>query len=123
MAQDDLALAQLLDLDGLTKVAMQRELASAEAAYAEIVNQIQARGESANMFFTGEDEHVLTVPEIQARLDSETTLVSYFLYTDLNKRDHFYAFVITREAFTTIPLPITRDELENTIFNFRSFPE
>lgn len=121
LAEDDLALAQLLDLDGLTKVAMQRELTGAEAAYAEIVKQIQARGESTNMFFTGEDEHVLTVPEIQARLDSETTLVSYFLYTDLNKQDHFYAFVITREAFTTIPLPITRDELENTIFNFRSF--
>ncbi len=52
--------------------------------------------------------------DIQERLNQETTLLSYFVTPDKT-----LAFVITRNAFKTVELPVSKRELEKAISEFR----
>ncbi len=60
--------------------------------------------------------NTLTLPEIQGILDKETTLLSYFVTLDKT-----LAFIITRDSFLAVEIPVKELELINSINWFRRF--
>ncbi|MCS6882818.1 MAG: CHAT domain-containing protein [Oscillochloridaceae bacterium] len=58
----------------------------------------------------------LSLPQVQALLDADTTLLAYFVTEQVT-----LAFVITRATFSTVKLPVSAEELRNAIVAFRSF--
>jgi CHAT domain-containing protein/predicted negative regulator of RcsB-dependent stress response len=59
----------------------------------------------------------LVLREIQGRLSNDTTLLSYFVLPD-----KILAFVITRNSFRSVVLPVNEVSLAEKIRWFRSFP-
>lgn len=60
--------------------------------------------------------NVATVEEIQRLLDTDTTLVEYFV-----TEERTLAFIITRNTFKTVALNVTQQQLEQTINAFLEF--
>lgn len=60
----------------------------------------------------------LTLAEVQKLLDKETTLVSYLVTIDKTQ-----VFVITRDSFRAVTLPVGEQSLYETINTFRGFAE
>ncbi|HEY0099070.1 MAG TPA: CHAT domain-containing tetratricopeptide repeat protein, partial [Pyrinomonadaceae bacterium] len=58
----------------------------------------------------------LTLAEIQRLLDKDTTLLSYFTTFDKT-----FAFIITRDSFHAVSLPVRESELRVAVQTFRSF--
>lgn len=58
----------------------------------------------------------LGISDIQALLDAETTLVSYFV-----TEESVYVFVLAQSLFEVVELPITDSDLRASITNFRLF--
>ena len=61
---------------------------------------------------------VSSLPEIQSLLDSDTTLVEYFV-TD----ERTLAFIITRNSFQIVPLNVTRQQLTEELTLFQDFAD
>ncbi|MCP4995644.1 MAG: tetratricopeptide repeat protein [Gammaproteobacteria bacterium] len=93
------------------------QLAKAEAAYAAVQDAIAARGAALASLVPGRSkDYVLGVAQVQARLDTQTTLVSYYVL-----EDKVLAFLITSDNFEIIPLEISPEALETQITAFRDF--
>jgi CHAT domain-containing protein/tetratricopeptide (TPR) repeat protein len=60
--------------------------------------------------------NTLTLPEIQQILDSNTTLLSYFVTLDVT-----LAFIITRDSFRAVEIPVKEIDLVNSINWFHDF--
>jgi len=102
--------------------ALQTDLREAQVAYEATVEAIVARGERLASLIPGRGlEYVLEVDEVQVALPAETTLVSYFLYTDKDNEQRAVAFVVGRDQFEAIPLPVGEGELSQALSDFRAF--
>jgi CHAT domain-containing protein/Tfp pilus assembly protein PilF len=86
---------------------LRQQLATHEQVYATLITQLRQENlEAADLFST----NPATLSEIQAQLDTETTLVSYFV-TD----DRTFAFLVTHDSLTPVLLKVDRQTLQNQI--------
>jgi CHAT domain-containing protein/predicted negative regulator of RcsB-dependent stress response len=86
---------------------LRQQLATHEQAYATLITQLRQENlEAADLFST----NPATLSEIQAQLDTETTLVSYFV-----TGDRTFAFLITHNSLTPVLLKVDRQTLQNQI--------
>jgi CHAT domain-containing protein/Tfp pilus assembly protein PilF len=116
-AQDALTHANTLDLpDAELVTKLEAQLAAAEEEYAAALDAIDERGERLKELIPGRST-VLGVKEVQAELDEQTTLLSYWV-----TEDQTLAFLVTHDSFHTIALDVGREDLSTTIADFRSFP-
>ena len=60
---------------------------------------------------------MLDLPQVQALLDEQTTLLSFWVL-----EEQPLAFVITRDGFHTVALPVSQADLVAQIIDLRSFP-
>ena len=113
-AQDALARARALHSPDPDLVAdLEAQLAEAEAAYAEALAAIEARGDQLAALVPGRST-VLGLSDVQALLDEHTTLLSYFVLDDQT-----LVFLITRTSFEVIVIEVSRQELAEQVGYFR----
>lgn len=99
--QDALAKAKALDPPDPQLVAdLQAQLSVAELVYAQTLAGIRARRDQLIALVPGRNNSVLGVKQVQALLDSQTTLISYWM---LGNRT--VVFVVTAADFNVIELP------------------
>ena len=99
-AQDALAAAHGLTPPDPALIAQREaDLENADKELAQARAAIAGQGEELAALVPGRST-VLTLPEVQALLDKETTLVSYWMLADKT-----LAFVITRDDITVVELP------------------
>ncbi len=104
-AQDALAKAHSLDPPNSALVTalvtdLETQLAAAEQEHQAALDAITARGGQLAALVPGRSS-VLDLAAVQALLDDQTTLVSYWVLDDKGA----LAFVITGDSFTTVELP------------------
>jgi CHAT domain-containing protein len=121
-AQDALAKAKALPSTGSGQAPpdpqlvadLEVQLAEAEQAYAEAQAAIEARGDQLADLIPGRKK-VLGVQEVQALLDEQTTLISYFILDDQT-----LAFLLTHDSFQVIELDLSREALADRVADFRN---
>ncbi len=94
---------------------LEAQLAQAEAEHAAALDAIAARGDQLAALVPGRSA-VLDLPQVQARLDENTTLISYWV-TD----DQTLAFVVTADSLDAVTLPISHTALITQVNGFRDF--
>jgi CHAT domain-containing protein len=92
---------------------LEAQLAQAEADYAEALAAIQARGDQLAALVSGRGA-VLGLAEVQALLDPQTTLLSYFVL-----QEQTLVFVITPDSFEVVELEISSQRLINQVIRLR----
>jgi CHAT domain-containing protein len=113
-AQDALAKARALDPPDPALVAdLEAQMVQAEAAYVEALAAIETRGGQLAALVPGRSS-VLGLSEVQALLNKQTTLLSYFVL-----EDQTLVFLITRSSFEVIPIEVSRQELTDRVIYFR----
>jgi tetratricopeptide (TPR) repeat protein len=93
---------------------LEAQLAEAKQTYATVQAEIEARGDQLADLVPGRSQNVLGVAEVQALLDEETTLLSYFVLDDQT-----LAFLITPSSFEVVTIEVSRQELTNRVSAFR----
>jgi CHAT domain-containing protein/Tfp pilus assembly protein PilF len=94
---------------------LEAQLAEAEAEHAAALDAIESRGDQLAALVSGRSA-VLDLDQVQALLDNNTTLLSYWV-----TEDQTLAFVVTKDSLKTATLPISRTTLSTQIRGFRSF--
>jgi CHAT domain-containing protein/Tfp pilus assembly protein PilF len=93
---------------------LETQLASKRREYEVlIISERVANPEHASLH----SAEVLTVPEVQKFLKADTTLLSYLVTSGKT-----IAFIISRDSFQAVELPVKESELFDMIREFRSFP-
>ncbi|NCC32649.1 MAG: CHAT domain-containing protein, partial [Chloroflexia bacterium] len=116
VAQDALISARTADpLDAALVADLEAQLAAAEAAHAAALAAIVARGDELAALVPSRSEGILDVAAVQARLDPQTTLVSFFV-----GETESLAFVLTPTSFTTVVLEVGQSELADAVTSLRS---
>lgn len=87
------------------------ELEAQEQEYSQFLSELQIQSPEIASLVTVD---VASLAEIQSRLPADTTLVEYFV-----TEERTLAFLITRESFLPVSLPVRREELVSAIKNFR----
>jgi hypothetical protein len=115
-AQDALAKARAQQPPDEALIAdLEAQRAEAEKEHEAALDAIAARGDQLAALVPGRST-VLDLSQVQARLDENTTLVSYWVLAE-----HTLAFVVNHESLNTVTLPISRTDLITQIVGFRSF--
>lgn len=98
-----------------TIAALEKQLLLKRVGYEDFLTDLKLKApEYASIFSVDSPK----LSEVQKGLDKDTTLISYFV--TLNNT---LAFVITRDSFQAILLPIKGDEISAQIVSFRSFAD
>jgi CHAT domain-containing protein/tetratricopeptide (TPR) repeat protein len=95
---------------------LEAQLAAAEAEHAAALTKIEACHDQLAALVPGRSA-VLNLPQVQALLDEQTTLVSFWVL-----EDQTLAFVVTREDFDTVALPVSQADLVTQITGLLGFP-
>ncbi|NER47258.1 MAG: CHAT domain-containing protein [Symploca sp. SIO1B1] len=91
----------------------ENQLTASEKAYENLLTQIKIQSpETAELISVD----VASLAEIQSLLDTDTTLIEYFV-----TEERTFAFIITNNSFKTIPLNISRAKLIEELTLFRDF--
>ena len=98
------------DTDTIT--AVQEELTTFEVDYSDVLTQIKIQNPEVASLISVD---TATLDEIQAELDTDTTLVEYFL-----AGEQTLAFVITHNSFEPVLLPATPEQTSQAITDFRN---
>ena len=115
-AQDALAKAKALNPPDPKLVAdLETQLAAAEQEHDSTLAAIQARGDQLAALVPGRSA-VLDLSRVQALLDDQTTLISYYILDD----DKTLAFIITHDRLDVVDLKVGRRDLQETIEQFRT---
>jgi CHAT domain-containing protein len=115
-AQDALAKARVVQPPDPQLVAdLEAQLAVADQEHATALTSIEARGDQLAVLIPGRST-VLDLAHVQALLDEQTTLISYYILGD-NKT---LAFIITRDTFNVVDLNVGNQQLRGTIEQFRT---
>jgi CHAT domain-containing protein len=91
----------------------QKRLNSSEAEYAELLTELKLHSPEVASLVSVE---AMPITGVQQLLDAQTTLVEYF-DTDAQT----LAFVITRESFNAVTLPVSRRDITETVARFYRF--
>lgn len=112
-----------ISVDGGLVADLEADLAAAQADYEAVVNKIVARQDMLRSLIPGRGlDYVLGADEVQAALPADTTLVSYYLYTDHNDEERAVVFVIGQSQFEVMPLSVGEGKLSQVLSDFRDFP-
>jgi Tfp pilus assembly protein PilF len=95
---------------------LEEQLAQAEEEHQAALEAIEARGGQLAALVPGRST-VLDLPQVEALLDQQTTLISFWVLGDQT-----LAFVVTHDDFRTVALEVSQDDLTTQIRAFRSFP-
>lgn len=95
--------------------ALEKQLVLKRVEYEDLLTELKLKTPEYASILSIE---ALKVPAIQALLDKDTTLISYFV--TLNNT---VAFVITHDSFHTVLLPITGDNINTQLVRFRGFAD
>ncbi|MCL4298811.1 MAG: tetratricopeptide repeat protein [Anaerolineae bacterium] len=119
-AQDALAKARALNPSNAQLEAnLEAQLAVAEEIYTTALAAIEVRGGQLAALVPGRST-VLDLPAIQALLDDQTTLVSYYVLDD----EGTLAFIITNNNFSVRELPqATADNLRQELKRLNDWPD
>jgi len=116
-AQDALVRARAQQpLDPQLVTDLETQLSQVEEEYATALAAIEARGDQLAALVPGRSR-VLDLPQVQALLDEQTTLVSFWIL-----ENQTLTFVIARDSFHTVALDVSWEDLITQISDFRSFP-
>jgi CHAT domain-containing protein/predicted negative regulator of RcsB-dependent stress response len=116
--QDALAQARAADPPDTDLIAdLEADLEQLEADYAAVQEEIAARGDQLAALVPGRSA-VPKLAEIQAAIDADTTLLSYWV-TD----EQTFAFVVTQDGLEVIELEATRDDLLDQVETLRRFSD
>jgi CHAT domain-containing protein len=100
-AQEALARAEALAPPDIELVAdLKEQLAVAEAEYTKALAAVQARSDQLADLVPGRNNNVLALEAVQAQLDEQTTLISYWMLEDKT-----IAFIVAEDDFSVIELP------------------
>jgi CHAT domain-containing protein len=94
---------------------LEADLEQLEADYAAVQEEIAGRSDQLAALVPGRSA-VPELGEIQAALDADTTLLSYWV-TD----EQTFAFVVTADALDVVELEVSRDEVFNKVETLRRF--
>jgi CHAT domain-containing protein len=95
---------------------LEAQLAEAETEHAAALDAIEARGDQLAALVPGRST-VLDLGQVQALLDEETTLVSYWVL-----EEQPLAFIVAPDSLNTVALPISRTDLITQVNGLRNFP-
>ncbi len=113
--QDDLARARLANPANPELVAnLETTLAETQQAYSDIQAAIADYSDQLALTFGRDEQNLLDVAGVQAQLNEQTTLISYYVL-----EEQTLAFVITSNAFTVIELTLTAEQLTSQVAQFR----
>jgi tetratricopeptide (TPR) repeat protein len=116
--QDALVRARALNPSDPALVAdLEKQLVAAEQQHAEALAAIEQRGVQLAALVPSRTKGVLDRPAVQQLLDSQTTLVSYYVLDNQT-----LAFILTRDRSLTVNLPARRNDLLTQIRALRAFP-
>jgi tetratricopeptide (TPR) repeat protein len=116
-AQDALARARAQQPPDPVLVAdLEAQLTQAEQEHAAALAAIEARSGQLKALVPGRST-VLGLPEVQALLGEQTTLISFWVL-----KDKTLAFVVTHDVFHTVALKVSQEDLLAQITDFRNFP-
>lgn len=116
--QDALARARAADPPDDDLIAdLEADLEQLAAEYAAIQEEIAGRGDQLAALVPGRSA-VPELEEIQAALDANTTLLSYWV-----TEEQTFAFVVTTDALEVVELEVTRDELLDRVEALRRFED
>jgi tetratricopeptide (TPR) repeat protein len=99
--------------DPTATAALQKDLANRENEYARLLTEIKVQSPEVAELVSVD---VASSAEVQNLLDANTTLVEYLVTAD-----RVLAFLITRDAFETVEVNVSRDALIQEIDTFREF--
>jgi len=118
IAQDVLAQARTLDPPDPELLAdLEVQLEDAETSHDEALAAIAARSDQLAALVLGR-RAVLDLPDVQALLDTQSTLVSFWVL-----EDRTIAFILTDSSFDVIPLDVSEETLNTQVTAFHDFPE
>jgi tetratricopeptide (TPR) repeat protein len=107
-------LEQQLEARGTEKSGLKLEYAAAQRRYEDWLLQAKISDSKPT---SSPSAKTLSVSEVQQQLDSDTTVLSYFVLPDV-----ILAFVITRDSFHAVELPVKETDLFDQVYWFRRFP-
>jgi CHAT domain-containing protein len=116
--QDAIAQARAADLPDDDLIAdLEADLEQLEADYATVQEEIAGRSDQLAALVPGRSA-VPELEEIQAALDDDTTLLSYWV-----TEEQTFAFVVTADALDVVELEVSRDELLARVRALRTFSD
>ncbi len=117
LAQEALARARAGSAEDARLIAnLEARLRQAEQEYAAAVAAIEARGDRLASLIPGRAA-VLTLSQVQARLDEQTTLLAYWVM-----EEQTLAFIITRQSLEVVELDVKETDLIDYVAALRRFP-
>lgn len=102
-------------VSGEAITALETQLLTKRVEYEDFLTELKLKAPEYASIFSIES---LTLPEIQKLLDKDTTLLSYFVTQDTT-----LVFVISRETFQSVSLPIKGDDINAQLIRFRDFSD
>ncbi len=101
------------ELDTKAIGTVEAELTQREADYAQLLTNIKLQSPEVASLVSVD---VAPLAQVQALIDSETTLIEYF-----TMEDRTLAFIVTHDTLQTATLNVSRDDLTKTVTSFRDF--
>ncbi|NEQ71092.1 MAG: CHAT domain-containing protein [Symploca sp. SIO2D2] len=101
--------------DDETIAEAENQLTAREKAYENLLTQIKIQSPEIASLISVD---VASLAEIQSLLDTDTTLIEYFV-----TEERIFAFIITNDSFKTVPLNISRAKLIDKLTLFRDLPD
>jgi CHAT domain-containing protein len=116
--QDALARARAADPPDADLIAdLEANLEQLEADYAAVQDEIAGRSDALAALVPGRSA-VPEVADIQAALDANTTLLSYWV-----TEEQTFAFVVTQDALEVVELEVSREDLLTQVRALRTFSD
>jgi CHAT domain-containing protein/Tfp pilus assembly protein PilF len=116
--QDALAQARAADPPNDDLIAdLEADLEQLHADYAAVQEDIAAQGDQLAALVPGRSA-VPGLSEIQAALDADTTLLSYWV-----TEEQTFAFIVTQDALEVVELEVTQDDLLDRVEALRRFSD
>lgn len=95
---------------------LEAELEEAEAAYEATLDAIEARQDQLAALAPGRNE-VLSLEEVQQRLDPRTTLISYYILG----HEETAVFIVSADNFEAVTLDVGRAQVSDTLQSYYDF--
>jgi CHAT domain-containing protein/Tfp pilus assembly protein PilF len=96
---------------------LEKQLTTAEQQHAEALAAIEQRDKQLAALVPSRTKSVLDLPAVQQLLDSQTTLISFYVLVDQT-----LASLITHDSFRTVALDVSLQDLIIQIRALRAFP-
>lgn len=97
---------------------VEAELTVIETKYTNLLNQLELQHPEVASLVSLQPIKLLSLAQIQQKLDNDTTLIEYFV-----TEDRTFAFIITRKSFDSIDIEVTENQIKEALEKFRQFAD